>query len=53
MTRLNFIFIFISSSDPNLLQKKIGKTKNKKMMALWWLYLLVMPIKDAATYKGV
>ena len=31
---MNFIFIFISSSDPNLLQKKIGETKNKRTMAL-------------------
>ena len=26
---MNFIFIFISSSDTNLLRKKICKTKNK------------------------
>ena len=32
---MNFIFILISSSDPDLLQKKkIDKTKNKKTMAL-------------------
>ena len=29
MVRMNFIFYFISSSDPNLLQKKHGKTKKK------------------------
>ena len=34
MVRMNFIFIFISSSDTNLLRKKICKTKNKKTMAL-------------------
>ena len=27
---MNFIFIFISSFDPNLLRKKIGKTEEKK-----------------------
>ena len=30
MVRMNFIFIFISSSDPNLLQKKSVKQKIKK-----------------------
>ena len=30
MVRMNFIFIFISSSDPNLLGKKSVKQKIKK-----------------------
>ena len=30
MVRMNFIFIFISSSDTNLLRKKYVKQKNKK-----------------------
>ena len=30
MVRMNFIFIFISSSDPNLLRKKTVKQKIKK-----------------------
>ena len=34
MVRMNFIFIFISSSDPNLLRKKSVKQKIKKTMAL-------------------
>ena len=29
MVQMNFIFIFITSSDPYLLRKKICKTKNK------------------------
>ena len=31
---MNFIFIFISSSDPNLLRKKSVKQKIKKTLAL-------------------
>ena len=34
MVQMNFIFIFISSSNPNLLGKKSVKQKIKKMMAL-------------------
>ena len=34
MVRMNFIFIFISSSDPNLLRKKSVKQKIKKTLAL-------------------
>ena len=41
---MNFIFIFISSSDPNLL--KIGKTKYKKTLALESL----ANICDSGTY---
>ena len=39
MVQKFFIFILISSSDPNLLlAKKIGKTKNRKPMALCSLF---------------
>ena len=34
MVRMNFIFIFISSSDPNLLRKKSVKQKIKKNSGL-------------------
>ena len=34
MVRMNFIFIFISSSDPNLLRKESVKQKIKKTLAL-------------------
>ena len=40
MVRMNFIFIFISSSDTNLLQKKSVKQKIKKQ----WPY--VKPINN-------
>ena len=38
MVRMNLIFIFILSSDPKLLRKKISKTKNEKNDGLIWFY---------------
>ena len=41
MVRMNFIFIFISSSDPNLLRKKSVKKKKKKTLAFRSIYRTV------------